>query len=60
MCKRSSDSTKRICDIERLTLEELTYGHLREYYDLHINIWKSFHARTNSLSDRLKKITQTP
>jgi len=60
MFKHSTESTKKICDIERLAPEELTYGNLREYYELHINVWKSYHARTNKLSDRLKKITQTP
>lgn len=58
MVKHSPKVTKEICDIERLSLDELTYGHLRKYYDLHINMWKSMHARANSLNDRFKKIRE--
>ena len=60
MFKSSPDATKRICDIERKSWDQLTYGDLREYYDIHINLWKSFNARNNKLTDKFKKITQTP
>ena len=55
----SPKSTRQICDMEMKSLEDLTYGDLRKYYDIHIQMWKSFKARGNSLNDRLKKITQT-
>ena len=58
MFNLAPDSTKAICDLERFGFEELTYGDLRKYYDLHVNLWKSFNARSNSLNDRLKRITQ--
>jgi hypothetical protein len=53
------DTTRQICSIETMSAEELTYGDLRKYYDLHLKLWKSYNARANSLNDRLKKITQT-
>ena len=55
----SPDTTKAICDLEMMSIEELTYGDLRKYYDLHILIWKSYNARANNLNDRLKQITRT-
>lgn len=59
MMKLSPNNTKLICDIEQIPMDKLTYGDLRDYYDLHIKMWKSFNSKANSLNDRLKKITQT-
>ena len=58
MLKLAPDSTRAICDLERLGFEQLTYGDLRKYYEIHVNLWKSFHARSNSLNDRFKDITR--
>jgi hypothetical protein len=36
---------------------KITLRDLKEFYDLHIQIWKAFKVSQNSLSDRLKEIT---
>ena len=57
MMTLSPEITREVCDIEIKPIGELTYGDLRKYYDLHLGMWRGFHARSNSLNDRLKKIT---
>jgi len=53
-------NTEEILGLEALSPQELTYGNLLKYYELHFNLWKSSHAKANSLNDRMQKIlTQT-
>jgi len=51
-------ATKQICDIEALPPEKLTYGKLKEYYDIHGRLWRRYKAKKNSLVKRLADLKE--
>ena len=52
------NATKQICDIEALPPDKLTYGKLKEYYDIHGRLWRRFKAKKNSLVKRLATLKE--